>query len=51
MKNVRALFWSIPKGTGKPTFISIPKNMDHTKMTAMKIKELIDKYKEYKKKN
>ena len=41
----------IPKGTGKPTFISIPKNMDHTKMTAMKIKELIDKYKEYKKKN
>ncbi len=40
----------IPKGTGKPTFISIPKNMDHTKMTAMKIKELIDKYKEYKKK-
>ena len=41
----------IPKGTGKPTFISIPKNMDHTKMTAMKIKELIDKYKDYKKKN
>lgn len=32
----------VPKGTGKPTFISIPRNMDHTKMTATKIKELID---------
>lgn len=39
----------VPKGTGKPIFISIPTNMDHTKMTATKIKDLIDKYKEYKK--
>lgn len=38
----------IPHGTKKPTFISIPKNIDHTKMTATKIKELIDKNKKKK---
>ncbi len=40
----------IPHGTKKPTFVSIPKTIDHTKITATKIKELIDKHKEYKKK-
>jgi DNA topoisomerase-1 len=29
-------------GTKKPTFVSIPKNVDYTKITATKIKELID---------
>ena len=35
----------IPHGTKKPTFISIPKNIDYTKLTASKIKEIIDKAK------
>ena len=43
----------IPHGTKKPTFVSIPKNIDHTTITATKIKELIDnnKKKDYTKKN
>lgn len=35
----------IPHGTKKPTFISIPKNIDYTKLTATKIKDIIDKHK------
>jgi topoisomerase IA-like protein len=31
-------------GTRKPTFIGIPKNIDHTKITATKIKELMDNH-------
>ncbi len=32
----------IPHGSKKPTFVSIPKNVDYTKITATKVKELID---------
>ncbi len=32
----------IPHGSKKPTFVSIPKNIDYTKITATKVKELID---------
>jgi DNA topoisomerase-1 len=38
----------VPHGSGekrKPTFISIPKNIDYTKITATKIKELMDNHK------
>jgi topoisomerase IA-like protein len=31
-------------GTKKPTFISIPKGIDHVKLTATKIKELMDNH-------
>ena len=31
-------------GARKPTFISIPKGTDHTKLTATKIKELMDNH-------
>jgi DNA topoisomerase-1 len=37
----------VPHGTTgvrKPTFIGIPKNIDHTKITATKIKELMDNH-------
>ena len=32
-------------GARKPTFISIPKDVDQTKITATKIKEIIDNHK------
>lgn len=35
----------IPHGEKKPTFISIPKTIDQTKLTATKIKEIIDNHK------
>ncbi len=35
-------------GTQKPTFISIPKGVDKTKITATKIKEIIDNHKKQK---
>jgi DNA topoisomerase-1 len=34
----------VPHGTKKPTFISIPKGTDYTKLTATKIKELMDNH-------
>jgi topoisomerase IA-like protein len=39
----------LPHGTKKPTFISIPKNIDHTNITATQIKEIIEKNKKFKK--
>ena len=38
----------IPHGEKKPDFISIPKGVDQTKLTATKIKEIIDNYKKQK---
>jgi hypothetical protein len=35
-------------GTRKPTFISIPKGTDKTKLTATKIKEIMDNHKKQK---
>jgi DNA topoisomerase-1 len=34
----------VPHGEHKPTFISIPKNVDQTKLTATKIKEIMDNH-------
>jgi topoisomerase IA-like protein len=42
----------VPHGdTRKPTFISIPKGVDKTKITATKIKEIMDNHKEREKSN
>ncbi len=41
----------VPHGTKKPTFISIPKGIDQTKLTATKIKEIMDNHAKYQKEN
>jgi DNA topoisomerase-1 len=38
----------VPHGEHKPTFISIPKGTDRTKLTATKIKEIMDNHKKQK---